>query len=508
MTSFEETMTPASSRITPVTHTLLHRFVAVFGGMVALVHAMPSPAGTVIFDVIGETDDLPATRLHLVSGAFESVRAEALLELDDFPLGGGALVNLEVTQFQVTAPGAHLVIGTTEGDVPVPYPEVALFRGHAPQWPDSWVFLGITPDRVNGIIHLSDDTEYIIAPVPERLASGEPDDHVIYDRFLLGDDLPFPPLECRPVERPDRPGARQSGRRGSPSSAYERRVGWIGVDCDWEFRILFLTHGDAMAYAVEVLAVTHMIYERDVDVRMYVNYLRVWDVPNDPYVATDLEDALEEFEDVWNEQLGHVSKDVAHLLSGRRLGGGIAYLDVLCDGFGVSGNFRGTFPRPPRDRQPGNWDIKVVQHEIGHNFGSPHTHCYDPPIDTCAGEGWDCPHPQVCQVGTLMSYCNLCPGDTRNVDLKFHPRVISEELREDVDCMRLVMNDVFVDYRNTEYEDGQRESPYNRVFKGVFGCLPSGTISVAPGNYPETMSITQPMKIQRWGDTGVVTIGR
>jgi hypothetical protein len=81
-------------------------------------------------------------------------------------------------------------------------------------------------------------------------------------------------------------------------------------------------------------------------------------------------------------------------------------------------------------------DTHLVAHEVGHTFGSSHTHCYlDPtPIDTCySGETGcysgptSCPAPQtingVTNVrGTLMSYChNLSGCSSSSV---FHPRTV------------------------------------------------------------------------------------
>jgi len=82
-------------------------------------------------------------------------------------------------------------------------------------------------------------------------------------------------------------------------------------------------------------------------------------------------------------------------------------------------------------------DVLIVAHEIGHNFGSPHTHCYSPPIDTCyngeAANGCfagtpSCPAPATVNglpnvTGTLMSYCHLLGGCSSS--LVFHPRTVS-----------------------------------------------------------------------------------
>ena len=69
-------------------------------------------------------------------------------------------------------------------------------------------------------------------------------------------------------------------------------------------------------------------------------------------------------------------------------------------------------------------------HELGHNFGSGHTHDvwsaaypwgYSPQIDTC---GTFCPsqvHPQLplAKSATIMSYCHQCSGGYSNIDYTF-----------------------------------------------------------------------------------------
>ena len=69
-----------------------------------------------------------------------------------------------------------------------------------------------------------------------------------------------------------------------------------------------------------------------------------------------------------------------------------------------------------------SWEKELVAHELGHNFSSPHTHCYVPEIDQCANESGCYEGPIVESVGTIMSYCN-------SADPFFHPRVEDERIR-------------------------------------------------------------------------------
>lgn len=70
---------------------------------------------------------------------------------------------------------------------------------------------------------------------------------------------------------------------------------------------------------------------------------------------------------------GH-TPDLHHGIFYKSMGGGIAYLTAVCDsgyGYGVSAGVRGSL-----DDIGGEmfWDLTVVMHELGHNFGSDHTH--------------------------------------------------------------------------------------------------------------------------------------
>ena len=123
---------------------------------------------------------------------------------------------------------------------------------------------------------------------------------------------------------------------------------------------------------------------------------------------------------------------LVHWVSSRSLGGGVAWLSVLCsdyytfmadfdgDGFdelhhagpyAVSASLGSSITPFPTY----SWEVEVVAHEAGHNFGSPHTQgCNwndtNTAIDGCVAVEGGCARPATPSSGTIMSYCHLVQG--------------------------------------------------------------------------------------------------
>ncbi|KAL7537232.1 hypothetical protein ACHAXR_007675 [Thalassiosira sp. AJA248-18] len=138
-----------------------------------------------------------------------------------------------------------------------------------------------------------------------------------------------------------------------------------------------------------------------------------------------------------------------HALLGRYLGGGIAFIDSICDkswGYGVTSDISGTLSNI---NELVFFDFFIMTHEIGHSLGSGHTFdAYDPPVDDCGNctikpqsvvettarvsdvtiEGLP-----LQNAATLMSYCNFCQGGLSNIAITLGGVWDGVEPRTDID---------------------------------------------------------------------------
>ncbi|KAL3761984.1 hypothetical protein ACHAW5_006490 [Stephanodiscus triporus] len=164
------------------------------------------------------------------------------------------------------------------------------------------------------------------------------------------------------------------------------------------------------------------IYETEINTHLHVLHI---DLNTNYDSSTDSGMALDTMQTKFGSSAGWhytspsgVKPDLHHALLGKGLGGGIAFLGVICDselGFGLTSGLKGNFVSMDNVVV---WDSSAFMHEIGHNFGSGHTHDdYSPVIDTC---GTSCPTGlPLAKSTTIMSYCDLCTGGDSNLAYTF-----------------------------------------------------------------------------------------
>jgi hypothetical protein len=408
----------------------MHRLfcrLAVAGLM--LVLSRPA-AGQVFRPLVREGDPaLGVQGLRLDAAAYETLRrADGDVEME-IPDAAGAPLRVRVSRLRVFADDARVVAASGSGEVELPLPDVQCFGGEVDGVPGSSVFVALSPLGTSGFVRQGAE-QWVISSGPMGLMPT-----VIYDAAgpaAAGIRLDMP--ACAGAILP--PGEQAS--QGEPGGYGERagacRILRLAMDADSEFTANLFggNQASASAYVATMVGAMTQIYRNEINIGFELGYLRLW-TGDDPYTATSTSNQLPEFRAYWNSNMGSVSRNLAHLLSGRALGGGIAYLGVACsssNGYAVSANLSGYFPYPLQHNHGSNWDIMVVSHETGHNVGTGHTHdpnSYNPPIDGCGNAYLNPPQTQDCTVaaahqGTIMSYCHVCPGGMSNIRLEFGPR--------------------------------------------------------------------------------------
>ena len=230
-------------------------------------------------------------------------------------------------------------------------------------------------------------------------------------------------------------------------------VAKVAIDVD------FATYGvygnsvpNATAYALAIMASASAVYIKDENIKLIVSYLRVWTTP-DPYTSTSGSTMLNQFRVEWVTNQGGVDRTVAHLISRRNNldVAGIAYVNVLCNpnfGYGLSATLTGVINQLPAY----SYDVEVAAHEIGHNFGSPHTHnCgwVGGPIDTCYDiEGGCYSGPLHPTAGTIMSYCDIVSGGSVIMDFGDQPGALIRNYAESASCLTTSEQPIYAAFPN------------------------------------------------------------
>jgi hypothetical protein len=439
------------------------RLVGAFGAVAVLCLATAAPAGaaspvsegprTLTAAVRGEVIDAPGTDARAEIVTFGADLAPSLLRIAagesvriaGWPVAPELRSDVTVTRFEVYAPDAR--IWKVEGgrQTEVPRSRMAFFLGSSEQDPETRIFLAVDPGTgtFQGLAVSPDGTYDLRSHGKDRYLVSVP------EYFLPEDGTgAAEPLSSSCGQEGEVPEfLRESFRGMVDESAVVRgatgeaklaalHTATIAVDTDNELMLQKFSDDTTAAtdYIAALIAAMNVIYERDLNIRLLqgTTFLRVSTVA-DPWTQTGSGASVAQLVEVagyWNTNHGAISRALVMMLSGKSSNSfsssGIAYVPGLCS-LSTGYSFTQVFKFA---QNTASNDIFVVGHELGHNFGSPHTHCYNPPIDNCFVEGGGCySGPTSCPAsatingvsarGTIMSYCHVLGGcSAANV---FHP---------------------------------------------------------------------------------------
>jgi len=326
-------------------------------------------------------------------------------------------VTLELTKSKVFTEEFKLY-AASDRENPVEYDPGVHYWGLVNGSNTSLAALSITTEEVMGIFQYEEQS-YTLGKL-----NNSPGFHVLYKNEDLLLDLSFScDTDSDEHYRGDRKTLEGGSRNANPDNCVKL---YVEVDYD-----IFVGKGgttQAANYVSGAFSQVAILYANEY-INFVVNEMLVWDVV-DPYTGPSTSNYLTQF----RNNLGtNYNGNLAHLV-GYAGGGGVAYLDVVCNrsyGFGYSA-INSTYANVPTY----SWTVMVLAHEIGHNLGSPHTHdCRwngnNTPIDCCgqnagyAGSncqsGFNCTIPDPTEGGTIMSYCHLRPVRI-NLNLGFGPQ--------------------------------------------------------------------------------------
>ncbi len=386
----------------------------------------------------------PGIAFTLDAGLLAELASMPRATVHGFSVPGLGDVTLDLRRLSMPfAPNAVLRVDGLDvpGGIASAIGDLSVWSGSVLDMPGSRVFLAFSSDSARGFMELPIEVDRFVHVFTENASNGAP-------------------AVCRVVRSPELAalgaGATPTicgGERVVPGTELRLDLGAesfvppstealsaancrIAIETDYQLYQRFGSTNAATVYITQLMAAISDQYFTDVQTTMSIAYLGLHSSASDPWTSQDSGgDAgalLDEFQAAWNTSGWPVQANLAHFISGANLGGGVAYVGVLCSqsfGYGVSGNINGNINWGTWTGAPGGftWDFVVVAHELGHNFGSSHTHSYCPPLDLCYS---NCSSSTVCTQGTIMSYCHTC-GGMDNIDLEFHP-VCANIMRNEV----------------------------------------------------------------------------
>lgn len=369
------------------------------------------------------------------------------IKVDNFPIN---TVDFGTIVLEKMAPvvdaNTKFKIMTKEGEKLVKGPMIVSYSGSIQSYPDSKVFLSYCDGVINGYTETGDGRKYDFTTSSKDYNSDNPLICIAEQNYMVADkDKSY--IQRMICYTQDIEDDFEEISRIKLGDFFNTNKKWSLLECKIAIEAMYnfytLMGSDetkAYKYIVSVMAHVSKLYEEYVNVRITVPDILIYtSEETDPYFnCQNFEEKLEKmkyvrevpagaslvcmFTNLYDRPDGSATAGLSY--GGKRGFGSLCTPGTCYSVFGITGN--SSYPNYNY-----TWDVSVAAHEIGHNFGSPHTHSctYNPPIDTCVTK--DKPPLGISDAcfsgdyvpapGTIMSYCHVT-NSTNSVELKFHPR--------------------------------------------------------------------------------------
>src|SRR5437764_4893507 len=249
-------------------------------------------------------------------------------------------------------------------------PGVSTYKGNVEGVWASDARFTVTDNAVEGMI-VTPGQSFFVEPAQKYSSSAAPTDYLMYTADDVRPDITRSCADT--LEEQVNAGAKQiraSATSGDTPAVFSPfKVVEIATEADFEY--VQGVGGTATAANQDILGIMNQIqaiYERDIGLTFTVVFQHAWDTPNDPYTASgDAVAVLREFTNYWNANLANSPRDVAHLWTGRNLGGpaGVAWTGVVCANPAAAYGISDLETMAP-------FRVTIPAHEIGHNFNASH----------------------------------------------------------------------------------------------------------------------------------------
>lgn len=231
-----------------------------------------------------------------------------------------------------------------------------------------------------GVI-LGDNYHYVIRPAKDYTRNEEDKSFVVYHSWdIIPDENNFDFINDA-LEIPDEyvmfePVSNSDNTRSSSCINYYLK---IAFDADFEFhKARGGTSGSSDAptksYILSILNIAEGVYESEFSMKFLVTSQHVYTTSSQPYTATDAYILRDSFRDYWNANHAGVTRNIAHLFTGKNITAVIDGIVSPVEGNSYIGHINGNDANNEAYALSKNRPemYQSTAHEIGHNLDATH----------------------------------------------------------------------------------------------------------------------------------------